>query len=753
MNVILRGILEILSKNNLDALYMSNTNEHLSEFIGESDMRIKQISGFSGSNAKLVITEEETAMFTDGRYFLQAEYELNESIHLKKGDDLQMIMNFITEKITGGRLGIDLRYLSYEEYLKLKDRLSNEKVELVPIEFEIFKDVLKSLPGKKMNQILDIETFNFSDYITFKKDKELNNIFNRLYEDNFEYEYDELIENNLIPGISFENKIKIVKRGLKMNEGYLLSTLDAVAWLLNLRGTEIPENTVFYAFVYITKRNIMIFTDHKIPRDLKIEPYKNVYNFLKDVKETKIYTQSKVNAKIAQSIGDKRISQNNQFDKLKSIKNKNEIAGFFQAAILDGISLIKLFVWLDKVKMPITEIEVSQKLLEIKNNLNITQNHNNFTTNNDVSHVFSDANPLNTHKMKGDNPDGLNKIQDANPLNTHKMKGDNPDGLNKIQDVNPLNTHKMKGDNPDGLNKIQDVNPLNTHKMKGDNPDGLNKIQDANPLNTHKMKGDNLEVEVSIDFPTISSLTDNFNKTGSQNDIKRMTVGQNGYFFPSFANVVAYAENGAVVHHFASNQKMERDNLMLIDSGSQYLFGTTDITRTIALDKPTNEQIHDYTLVLKGTILAKRFRGSSDNEEFHSMIENLPKYYLLQENKNYNHSTSHGIGSGLFVHESPPFSTYNLVEPHQIFSIEPGFYKENEYGIRIEDAVISLQKSNMFLQNMTFLPYQKRLIDKKMLTNEEITYLNEYNQDVFLILKRYLNEEEMRWLAEETSFL
>lgn len=720
----LKAILPIMNANNLDALLITNTNEHLSEFISESDMRIREMTGFSGSNAKLVITNEESALFTDNRYFLQARDELVKPFRLMEGDNYDLIISFLKDKTNRSRVGIEQKFISFKDFNTLKEKLSEVEMTLIPLESKIFQNVWEQLPSQKLGNIIDLEKYDSAQYLTFRKNKNLSDIYNKLFMDKYTYDYSEYIEENLLPGLRYNKKIEITQKGLQVNEGLILTTLDSVAWLLNLRGTEISENTVFYAYVYITKRDIIIFTDHKIPRDMKLEPYDNVYQFLTTVREKKILIQSKINYQIVQSIGVERISENTSFDQLKSVKNDNEIAGFFQSALLDGLSLIKLFIWLSKTRFPITETAVSKKLISIKQNLDPEYRDSNQEQNSSSSQktgIFKDA------KMRQDiNHDGF-------PYYEEKQS-------------HLRNKSRVK---------------MNSKDRAQEHP-----ISD---ITTHRMTTDDLEIDISTNFKLFedssnsSALSENKLHKGysdpefvHRNDDKD-TVSQEfmniktGFLFPSFANVVAYAQNGAIVHHSANDTQINKDSLLLIDSGSQYLFGTTDITRTISLDDPTEEQRHNFTLVLKGQILAKRFTGSGDNDKLALMIENLPKYYLLQEDKDYHHSTSHGIGTGLFVHESPPFASYSQIVPHQVFSIEPGFYREGHYGIRIEDAVISLKNENIQIQNMTFLPYQKHLIEKSSLTNEEIKYINEYHETIKQIYIEFLEPDEMKWLKSETE--
>lgn len=376
--------------------------------------------------------------------------------------------------------------------------------------------------------------------------------------------------------------------------------------------------------------------------------------------------------------------------------------------------------------IPITENEASDKLTEIKNNLVALDKENEKSMEGNELHQSLNSN-------LGDNSSSKNISNSKNTSNDDKKISKNNESF--IEQI-PADQNSVSLRN--SHSKYFDKNDTSSYEMKQSN------------LISSKNPSDDLTVNISLNFDIADDL--DTNKLTASKEQKNTLVKPTGFLFPSFANIVAFGPNAAIVHHIASNTRMNRENLILIDSGSQYLFATTDITRTIIVDKPSASQIHDYTLILKGTILSKRLKGNG-SENFQNMIEDLPKYYLWQENKDYLHSTSHGIGTGLFVHENPPFATsQRKIEPHQVFSIEPGYYKEGKYGIRIEDAVISLIKEMTYLENLTFVPYQKNLIDKSLLTFEEINYLNKYHQNVREILGEFLtSEEERKWLDEQTS--
>lgn len=206
---------------------------------------------------------------------------------------------------------------------------------------------------------------------------------------------------------------------------------------------------------------------------------------------------------------------------------------------------------------------------------------------------------------------------------------------------------------------------------------------------------------------------------------------------PSFPTISAFNENAAIIHYHASsstNKVIQGNGLYLIDSGGQYLNGTTDVTRTVAIGTPTKEQITHYTIVLKAHIAIASAvfpQGTTGGE-----LDILVRVHLWKFGMDYMHGTGHGVGSYLSVHEGPQaISKGNKVElvPGMIVSNEPGYYIPNKYGIRIENLMYVNKQENGFLSftQLTYVPYDQRLIDIQMLTKDEIEWVNNYHKFVY----------------------
>jgi len=240
---------------------------------------------------------------------------------------------------------------------------------------------------------------------------------------------------------------------------------------------------------------------------------------------------------------------------------------------------------------------------------------------------------------------------------------------------------------------------------------------------------------------------------------------QENYLGPSFSTITAYGAHGALPHYSATQETdavIEQDGILLIDSGGQYLGGTTDITRTISLGMPSAQQKRDFTLVLKGNInlaLAKFPSGTRGYQ-----LDLLARKALWEKGLNYGHGTGHGVGFCLNVHEGPHnigpgagADSKSVIEPGMLFSDEPAIYREGEYGIRTENLMICYEdEKTEFGQFLRFdtvsLCYiEKSLIDDSLLDSREIGWLNSYHAEVYEKLSPYLINEEKKWLKDKTT--
>lgn len=232
---------------------------------------------------------------------------------------------------------------------------------------------------------------------------------------------------------------------------------------------------------------------------------------------------------------------------------------------------------------------------------------------------------------------------------------------------------------------------------------------------------------------------------------------QEHFMGESFCPTVAFGLHGAIVHYSASSEfeiEVTPDGILLFDSGGQYLDGTTDITRTIATGKVTQQQQSDFTLVLKGMIqLAKAV--FPENTKGYS-LDILARKALWSNGLNYGHGTGHGVGHYLSVHEGPmairPEYNSEPIRAGQIITDEPGLYREGEYGIRIENVLVCKNEfqSNfgryLSFDTLTFCPIDLKLVNRLLLTDDELNWLNNYHSMVHTELASRLNADVLKWL-------
>ena len=230
----------------------------------------------------------------------------------------------------------------------------------------------------------------------------------------------------------------------------------------------------------------------------------------------------------------------------------------------------------------------------------------------------------------------------------------------------------------------------------------------------------------------------------------------------SFDTIAGYKEHAAIVHYEATPETdipLKPEGLLLLDSGAQYLDGTTDITRTIALGPLTEEEKTDYTLVLKGHLQLQNAHFPAGT--CGTQLDALARCAMWKCGINYMHGTGHGIGHFLCVHEGPHQIRMNhmptLLEPGMIVTDEPGIYKAGRHGIRIENTllIVPAQETEFGkfykFEPLTLCPIDKKAIAIEIMTDEELVWLNEYHQMVYDRLCPFLSEEENAWLKEATS--
>lgn len=278
----------------------------------------------------------------------------------------------------------------------------------------------------------------------------------------------------------------------------------------------------------------------------------------------------------------------------------------------------------------------------------------------------------------------------------------------------------------------------------------------------HAMQRDGVALVKFLKWLEASVLSGKETELSVDRKLHEFRAAQPLYMGESFDTIAGYKEHGAIVHYSATEESdvtLQSKGFLLLDSGAQYLDGTTDITRTIALGELTEEEKTDYTLILKGHIalaMAKFPAGTRG-----AQLDVLARMPIWRHGMNFLHGTGHGVGHFLSVHEGPQSIRMNenpiVLQPGMVTSNEPGVYKAGSHGIRTENlTLVCKDKEGMFgeyfkFETITLCPICKKGIIKEMLTAEEVKWFNDYHQTVYKKLSPSLNEEEKKWLLEATK--
>jgi len=292
--------------------------------------------------------------------------------------------------------------------------------------------------------------------------------------------------------------------------------------------------------------------------------------------------------------------------------------------------------------------------------------------------------------------------------------------------------------------------------------DSLKSIKNATEIAgiRNAMKKDGVAlVKFLIDLEKSLKNNETITESDVEEKLRDYRSDQDFYLGESFKTIAGYGAHGAIVHYDAtpeSNAVVLPDGILLVDSGAQYLDGTTDITRTVSTGQVSEDVKRNYTHVLKGHIqlaLAVFPAGTVGMQ-----LDVLARQFLWKAGQNFLHGTGHGVGCFLNVHEGPQSIRMNYnpapLEPGMITSNEPGLYLAGEYGIRIENLLLTVKaKTTTFgdfyaFETLTLCPIDTRLIDYSLLSHEEINWLNDYHQKVYDQLAPLLSKEEAAWLKE-----
>ena len=575
-----------MKSEDINAFIVYSADPHMSEYLPEEWLERAWLTGFTGSAGFVVVTQNKAALWTDGRYFVQAPVELEGSgIELMK-DGVEGTPNYIdwikNEVPENGKVAVNALATSNTNWEMLEQKLASKNIQVID------RPLLKEI------------------WI----ERTLNNQKNPVFVHPMERS-----------GKSVAQKLSDIREKMKAQNAtfHIISSLDDVAWTLNLRGNDVQSNPVFLGYIVLSENEAILFVDQEKLTDeafeemdksgVKIADYEDFFSYLKEMKNENILISPNTN----QSIFD-TLKSDNHFIKapvpgnlMKAQKNETELEGFRTVMQRDGVAMVKFLYWL-------------------------------------------------------------------------------------------------------------------THQA---GKEAMNEYSIGEKLYGFRKEAENF-------------------------------VGE------SFSSIVGFKGNGAIVHYSAKkdeSKEVTNDGSILVDSGAQYLEGTTDITRTLALGAVSEDFKRDSTLVLQGMIRLSMVKFPKGTKGVH--LDAIARLPLWMNAKDYAHGTGHGVGSFMNVHEGPQNirkdMNFQELLPGMVCSNEPGFYLENEYGIRHENlvAVKEFKKttSGTFyeFETLTICPFFKDTIVKELLLPEEILWLNNYHAWCREKLENDLEGEVKNWFLELVS--
>lgn len=594
MNVIERitALRGMMRNAGLEAYVVPGNDPHASEYMASHWCEMQWLSGFNGESGTVVVTLDRAFLWTDSRYYLQAGIELRDStIELMRESDIDCpsVIEWLAENVYG-TIGVNPEMFSVNDFAEWKEKVQLHSIDLIK---PLWTESRPAIPQDKLYPYP-------ADFAGETVESKLARMRNILF--------------------------KTSSKG-ECSGAMIISALDEIAWLLNIRGNDVEYNPVVISYAVLQPDKCTMFVDPaKIDsaaqnyldfNNIDIKPYEAVFEYVAGLRGTVFYDGMRVNEALFEAIPDscKKINLKSPILIDKAKKNSVELEGERIAMRQDGAALTLFFKWLEE---------------EAFNNSQITE--------------------------------------------------------------------------WDLMEK----------------------------LHSFRARGENFVEE-------------------------------------SFGTIAGYRGNGAIVHYAATKDNcatVQPSGMLLLDSGGQYLDGTTDITRTIWLggDIPKQAKL-DYTYVLKGHIAlgTARFpRGTRGNQ-----LDALAKQYMWEAGITFGHGTGHGVGHFLGCHEGPQnVRTDNnptALEIGHIVSDEPGIYRTGEWGIRTENliTVIPAEKTKtattedewLTFETLTLCFYDTSLIERSLMTDKEIAWLNAYHARVYKEIAPLLNADEAKYLARKCAAL
>ena len=568
------------------AYVVPGNDPHASEYMAAHWCEMQWLSGFNGESGTVVVTADRALLWTDSRYYLQAGIELKDStIELMRESDIDCpkIIDWLSTNVQG-LVGVNPEMFSVNDFAEWNAQVQLKSIDLIR---PLWTEGRPAIPADKL----------------------------------YPYSAD-------FAGETVESKLARMREQLaaKKGDALIISALDEIAWLLNIRGNDVEYNPVVISYAVLEADKCTLFVDsNKIDspaqnyldfNNIDVLPYEAVFDYIRGLKGTVLFDGARVNEALYEAIPEacKKINTKSPILIDKAHKNAVELEGERIAMRQDAAALTRFFLWLEKEAFKNGQTQTEWTLME--------------------------------------------------------------------------------------------------------------------KLHEFRLRGENFVEE-------------------------------------SFGTIAGYKGNGAIVHYAATPDKcaeVKPEGMLLLDSGGQYLDGTTDITRTVWLGGRIPEQAKlDYTYVLKGHIALARARfprGTRGNQ-----LDALAKQFMWEAGITFGHGTGHGVGHFLGCHEGPQnVRTDNnptALEVGHIISDEPGIYRTDKWGIRTENliTVIPAKRTKatttedewLTFETLTLCFYDTSLIERSLMTEDELDWLNAYHVRVYKEVSPLLNAEERKFLARKCA--
>ena len=623
-----------MEKRDVSAVLIPSQDPHFSEYVSKCFERRKYVSNFTGSAGTCVVTKTRAMLWTDGRYFLQAEQELDTNAWqlMKQGEkDVPSVQKWLKENMERGDvLAVDANVHSVSEARQLEeltrkknmgeDKLVKLEKNLVDLVWE--KEEAEKRPGMP-KAMLRVHAMNYA-------------------------------------GKSTKEKLTGVRKAMEKEKQdcLVVSALDDVMWLMNVRGGDAECNPVCLSHVLVTEKEAFLFVD-----------------------------RYKVNEEVAKHLKDSGV----------------EVMPYEEVGeCLRGMAERGLKIWIDENKVSVNTYDEAMK--------------------------------------------GIKAAEDKNGVDrpAKMAKSDNNSGMSE-------STNQIK----------LGVSPIPMAKAIK-NETELEGMREA-----HLMDGVAMSELWWWLEKQVREGNEDLNEFNVGEKVSSLRAEQAGYVEESFPSIVGEGPHGAIVHYRAtekSARKITKDSIILLDSGGQFLCGTTDVTRTHHLGTPSAYEKMCYTRVLKGHIALDTATFPVGTPGM--ALDTFARQHLWSAGLDYRHGTGHGVGAALNVHEgpqsiSPRWGNTTPITDGMIVSNEPGYYEAGKFGIRIENLLICRKaktehnfqgKGYLSFECLTYIPIQTKLMDLSIMSEDEIAWVNKYHEQVWeKISPRVQKDEVKEWLRAATA--